>query len=408
MIEKIRSVYYEYPGQFWLLAGASFIDMVGGYLIFPFFSLYFTEKFDVGLIQVGYAFAVWGLAGVLGQTIGGVLADKMGRKILVIAGLIFSAITSLAFIYVETYEMVYIVAAIGGFFADSASPARQAMVADLLPEDQLTEGYSIMGAIESAAMSIGPALGGLLASVSFALLFYIDVITSGIAAIIIALYLLETQNKAVAEKNKEQSMGEVFRGYGQVLSDKWLLVILFIMGFVFIVDEQLYFSVPVFMRDIHNMPPYYYGSLMGIASFLAVVVQFPLTRKLRRFSFLTIMAGGTLLYAVGFGLFSFVSGYPMFLLAFVIIGLAQILYFPTSHAIVGKLAPEEMRGRYMAVFGIVWTVQVMTAPLLAGYLIDTHGPTSIWTLAAIVLPVVAIGKLLMQARLPKDSPIKAQ
>ncbi len=408
MIEKIRAVYHEYPGQFWLLAGASLIDLVGGYLIFPFFSLYFTEKFGVSLMQVGYIFATWALAGVFGQIIGGVLADKIGRKILVIVGLIFSAFSSLALIYVENYDLVYIIAAIGGFFANSAAPARQAMVADLLPEDQLTEGYSIMGAIESAAMSIGPALGGLLASVSFVLLFYLDVILSGIAAIIIALFLMETQKQAVAQKNAEQSIGQVFRGYTQVLSDKLLLVILVLMGFVFIVDEQLYFSVPIFMRDVHNMPAYYYGSLMSVASFLAVVVQFPLTRKLRRFSFLTIMAGGSLLFAIGFGMFSFISGYGMFMLAFVIIGLAQILYFPTSHAIVGKLAPEDMRGRYMAVFGIVWSLQVMTAPLLAGYLIDNNGLDFIWQLAAIVLIVVAICKLALQARLPEDSPIKSQ
>ena len=185
-------------------------------------------------------------------------------------------------------------------------------------------------------------------------------------------------------------------------------MILFLMGFVFVIDEQLYFTVPVFMRDYHNMPAYYYGSLMGIASFLAVFIQFPLTRKLRRFSFLSIMAGGTLLFALGFGLFSFASGYATFLLAFVVIGLAQILYFPTAHAIVGKLAPEDMRGRYMAVFGIAWSLQVMTAPLLGGYIMDNYDPNIIWYSSAFVLIVVAMIKMGIQARLPDDSPISSQ
>ncbi len=57
----------------------------------------------------------------------------------------------------------------------------------------------------------------------------------------------------------------------------------------------------------------------------------------------------------------------MFLMAFLIIALGQVLFYPTSQAMVGKLASEDLRGRYMAVAGIAWSLQVMTAPLLGGY-----------------------------------------
>ena len=125
MIKKLRTVYHEFPSQFWLLAGASLIDLVGLFLLFPFFSLYFTEKFGVSLTQVGYTFATWSLAGVLGQAMGGALADRIGRKIMVMIGLIFSALTSLAFVFIENFDHVYIVIAISGLFANSAEPARQ-------------------------------------------------------------------------------------------------------------------------------------------------------------------------------------------------------------------------------------------------------------------------------------------
>ena len=408
MIRKIRNIYNEFPGQFWLLAGASLIDLIGAYLIFPFFSLYFTDKYGVSLTQVGFVFATWALAGVIGQALGGVLADKIGRKVMVIVGLIFSALTSLAMIYINNYDLIYITAAIGGLFANSAAPARQAMVADLLPEEQLSEGYSIMSVIEKAAMAIGPALGGLLASVSFVALFYIDVISSGIAAIIIFFFLMETQKHAVAQKNAGQSIGQIFHGYTKILRDKLLLAVLFLMGFVIFADEQLYFSIPVFMRDTHNMPAYYYGSIMGISSILAAVVQYPLTRKLRKFSFLMIMAVGGILYALGYGMFSFITGYPLFLIAFMIISIGSMIFYPASQAIIGMLAPEDMRGRYMAISGISWSVQIMIAPLLGGFLLDTFDANAIWYIAAIGCIIATIGNLILKARLSKASQISSE
>jgi len=408
LIKKLRMIYCEFPGQFWLLAGASLIDWVGAYLIFPFFSLYLTDKFGISLMQVGYVFATWALAGVLGQAMGGALADKIGRKIIVITGLVFSALSSLALIYIQNYDFVYIVAAVGGLFANSADPARQAMVADLLPDEQLTEGYSIMAVIDNAAMSFGPALGGLLASVSFALLFYIDVVSSGIAAIIITKFLLETRKQTVAQKISDQSIRQIFRGYSKVLNDKMLLIVLFLTGYIVLAAEQWYFSVPIFMRDTHQMPAYYYGSMMGVASFLAVIMQYPITRKLRRFSSLTILAVGGLVYAVGFGMFIFVSGYVMFLIAFAIIGVGQMLFYPTIEAFVGKLASEEMRGRYMGVLGVSWSLQVMAAPLIGGFLMDTFVPSVIWYVLVVGLITVAGAKFVLQARLPEDSPIASQ
>ncbi|MDH5607450.1 MAG: MFS transporter, partial [Anaerolineae bacterium] len=182
MLHKLRVTYEDYPGQFWLLMGARFIDAVGGFLIFPFFSLYFTTKFDVSLAQVGMIYAIWALTGMLGQAWGGALSDRAGRKQMVIIGLVFSALTSLALALVTEFRMVYLATALGGLFSSSSRPASQAMIADLLREDQMAEGYSISRVIGNVAFAIGPAIGGLLASVSFVLLFFLDAVTSIITA----------------------------------------------------------------------------------------------------------------------------------------------------------------------------------------------------------------------------------
>ena len=56
---KISKVYREYSRTFWNMVVISFIDHIGGALIFPFFALYLTSKFDMGMTQVGVLFAAF-------------------------------------------------------------------------------------------------------------------------------------------------------------------------------------------------------------------------------------------------------------------------------------------------------------------------------------------------------------
>jgi hypothetical protein len=70
MFTGLRKTYKKFSKDFWLFMLASFIDMVGGSLIFPFFSLYMTQKFNVGMTEVGTMFLVWALtSGVIGNTV---------------------------------------------------------------------------------------------------------------------------------------------------------------------------------------------------------------------------------------------------------------------------------------------------------------------------------------------------
>ncbi len=80
-LANARQVYDEYPRPFWTLMGASFIDALGGALLFPFFTLYVTAKFGLGLSQVGLIFALLTLTNLAGSTIGGGLADRFRTKV---------------------------------------------------------------------------------------------------------------------------------------------------------------------------------------------------------------------------------------------------------------------------------------------------------------------------------------
>ncbi len=76
MFEKLQKTYNQFPRTFWVVVGTQFIDVIGNTLLFPFFALYVTQKFDVGMTQAGIILATNSLAGLVGSTIGGALADR--------------------------------------------------------------------------------------------------------------------------------------------------------------------------------------------------------------------------------------------------------------------------------------------------------------------------------------------
>jgi MFS family permease len=97
MINRLRHTYQRFPQLFWIIVGTLFIDSLGSTLLFPFFALYITERFGVGMTQAGILLGMSSLFGLIGSMIGGALTDRFGRRKLILFGLVTSALSSLLF-----------------------------------------------------------------------------------------------------------------------------------------------------------------------------------------------------------------------------------------------------------------------------------------------------------------------
>lgn len=393
MLNRMRAIYQEYPKTFWIIMGGMFIDQLGGALIFPFFGLYITSKYNVGMTEVGVLFTILALSSLVGSLIGGALTDKFGRKIMILAGLVISAGSTLLLAFAPTLEFIYLAGLIVGLFGNMAGPAHQAIVADVLPEDKRVDGFGVLRVIANLAVVIGPAIGGFLAARSYTILFIIDVILSTITALIILAFVPETKPEAAplpdGQPAVEESLGQSLAGYLTVLKDGVYMVYMLASIFMVLAYMQMNTTLPVFMRDVHGLPDSGYGLLLSLNASMVVLLQFAITRRIRRFAPMKIMAWGMIIYAVGFSMYGFVSSYWLFIVAMVIITLAEMLVSPTGQAIVAKLSPEDMRGRYMAVFGFSWTIPNAIGPLMAGIVMDNYNPNWVWYGAGVFLLISA-------------------
>jgi MFS family permease len=398
MFARINQIYREYPRLFWVVVGVSFIDRIGGTLLFPFFALYITQKFNVGMTQAGVLLGLSSLFGLIGSTIGGALTDKLGRKQLILFGLVFSAVSTLTFGLVTEISVLYPLMIVVGLLSSVAHPAHDAMIADILPEKQRQEGFGILRVVGNLAWIIGPTIGGFLANIDFFYLFVVDSVLSCVVAAIIFRAIPETKPEQHALAQSETFVQSVL-GYRVVLRDLAFMAFVIASMLMLVVYQQMYGSLSVFLRDNFNTSPSGFGFLMTTSAITVVIFQFSVSRIIKHRPPFQMMAIGTAFYVIGFTLFGIVTTYVLFALNIIIITIGEMIVMPMSQAIAANFAPEAMRGRYMAVFGLTWALPSTIGPGAAGYILDNYNPNLLWYIGGLLCVLSVLAYYMLHLRL---------
>jgi MFS family permease len=398
MFARLNQTFREFPRQFWVVVITSFVDGIGNTMVFPFFALYITQKFHVGMTQAGMLLGTFSLAGLVGGGLGGALTDKFGRRKLILFGLVFSAVSSILLGVTNSLFLMYPISAMIGFIGSISGPAQGAMIADILPESKRSEGFGILRVVGNMTWIVGPTIAGFVASKSFLALFLTDAAISCIVAMIVYRFIRETR-PGTPEDHQEQSIRQTMSGYGVVFRDFPFIAFILasiVMGVVYL---QMYGSLSVYLRDNYGIDPQGYGVLMSTSAVTVILFQFWTTRQIKTRPPFQMMALGAVFYAIGFTLFGIVQTFALFALNIIIITVGEMIVMPTSQTLAASFAPENMRGRYMAVFGLSWAIPSTVGPGAAGYILDNYNPQLLWYFGGILTLISAAGFIFLHLRL---------
>jgi MFS family permease len=398
MFDRLKKIYHEFPRLFWIVVAISFIDRIGNTLLFPFFALYITQKFSVGMTQAGILLGMSSLFGLIGSTIGGALTDKFGRKQLILFGLVFSAVSSLSLGLVDSLSAMYPLMIFVGLLSSVSHPAHDAMIADILPDKQRQEGFGILRVVGNLSWIIGPTIGGFLANINFFYLFLIDAVISCIVAAIIFRAIPETKPEPHAHAESETLL-QTIAGYRIVFRDLAYMAFMLAGMLMLVVYQQMYGTLSVYLRDNHGISPSGYGFLMTTSAITVILFQFWVTRVIKHRPPFLMMALGTFFYMIGFTLFGMVAAYFLFALNIVIITIGEMIVMPTSQALAANFAPSAMRGRYMAIFGLSWAIPSTVGPAAAGYILDNYNPDLLWYIGGAVCALSVLAYYALHVRL---------
>lgn len=389
---QLKNNIQQYPAPFWVLLGVTLVDQLGKWLLFPFFALYTTQKFGINMTQMGLVLATFFVAGMIGKIVAGAISDRFGRRRLILFGLIASAGTSLGMGLATNPDVFLLMVGLAGLMSNIGDPAQQAMIADLLPGEKQPAGYSAFRVIYNLATAVGPIVGGILAARSFFALFIFDAISSLIAGVIARIYLPETLPEP-AKTEADGSILETLKGYRGITKDTRFVLFLVFTILMVLPYVQTYAPLSVFMRDIHGLSPNWYSYLLSVNAALVIFLQFWLTHKLKNIQPMLVLAGGTGLIGLGLLVYGFSTRFVFFLFGMILLTFGEMMVAPFAQALVAAYSPEKMRGRYVAAYGLTWSISNAVGPLLAGLVMDFINPVWIWYGAGLVAVFAVIGFL---------------
>ncbi len=404
MVSRFRDLSSEYPSQFWTLFWGSLIFSAGNGLIFPFLSLYLTGLLSFSMTEVGFMFVAVAVVGAVSQVVGGVLVDRIGRKPIMLFGLIGGVFPAAAMGLSGSVLagssgpirllVISILVILFGLTYGAYSPASNAMVADLVGSEKRTKAYGLLRIVQNIGVSVGPAIGGFIATRSYLVLFLCSAIGSLVYGIITVFFIRETLPASENGSPLEGERGSKDAGFGPVFADKTFLVFSGLYLVSILIYTQMNTTLPVYLKQGFGVNESEYGLLMSLNAVMVVLFQLPLSSWINRYEKGLMMAVGILFFGIGFGMFAFVAVLPLFFLAQAIWTIGEMVTTPISQAFAADLAPSSMRGRYLGFYSLTWGVASGIGPLLGGLVMDHMGGRFIWY-AAILFNLLAMAGFLL-------------
>ncbi|GAC1468260.1 MAG: MFS transporter [Chamaesiphon sp.] len=360
-----------------------FLSQIGSGFTLFYAPIFFVNQVGLSATQVGLALGSASISGIFGRILSGSMSDSRfwGRKPTLLFSAAISAIASLVLAVTGNFFTLVVGNLLMGFGIGLYWPATEAVVADLTNGEQRREAYALTRLGDNLGLGLGSVLGGVLIGTTgaYRTLFVIDAISFVVFLGVVYAAISETYQPT---KHARQPL----HNWAIALRDRPLLVYILvnIIFTTYISQLQstmpLYFSNFVSVGESHKgFSPTIISTLFAWHLALAILCQIPIIRALRRFSHAQALTISAMLWAVGFILI-WVTGVAATshliwaVLGMGVLAIATVTYTPTASSLVADIAPESLRGVYLAINSLCWAVGYAFGPPLGGWALD-RSPT---------------------------------
>ncbi|KPJ71249.1 hypothetical protein AMJ52_08765 [candidate division TA06 bacterium DG_78] len=382
-----------YSRDIWTVFFCRITTAVGFSVSMPYLNLYLHNELGISMTVSGAILTSASIVGAVLAVYGGELSDRMGRKWVMVRALFWRFLIFILMGYIISKKAdVYIItgllilnSAFGSFFM----PASISYIADLTAEDKRTSAYGLLRIGGNLGWALGPAIGGLLATIGYSYLFYFTGGCMFIATIILLKFSKESLTDSVLLRDKKSSLKEMF----SVTKDTRFLIFTIICLVIFIAWGQLIFPFSVFAVNRVGITKAQLGVLFSINGFMVVLFQYFITNLISVKKQLIALVIGSLIYAFGYFTVGFANGFVFLIGSVVIITMAEMIVSPTTMSYASILANPHHKGRYLGFFNLSHSLGWSLAPLIGGILLDIFAGRSsfMWGTICAFACVAALG-----------------
>ena len=400
MLRPIRFIKEEYvqayrglPGAAWILFAVNLVNSSGS-MVFFFLSLYLTRKLGLGTAQAGQAISVYGAGSLAGAFLGGWVADRIGpiavqKACLCVCGLLLLALGQISSIF-GILPLLFSLA----LFSGMLFPANNTSMSKICPAGLQVKGFALNRLAGNLGATIGPTVGGFLALRNYRLLFWVDGLTSLLAAVLFMMLWkgpsLKPENRGAAEVRetpRDKGIGKPHSPW----SDGPFLLLMLIFLLWYSIFLQIVTTFPLYMRGVYSLAENRIGQLFAVNTVMIVALEMILMEKIRKYPMTRMLNLSFILLGTGFGLLPFGRGFGYAAFTVAIWTVGEMLCMPLATALVAQRADEAVRGRYMGFLSFVFSLAFIVAPAGGTAIYSRFGGDTVWFLSAILGFLLAAG-----------------
>ena len=393
---RISTILRRYPFQFWLMFFGLIVSSTGTTMVWPFLTIYASEKLLLPLAAVTSLMTFNSVSGFASSVVAGSLVDRFGRKGMMVIGLFGMAIVYLGYISAVEFWQFALLMFLSGVFNPLYRVGTDAIVADLIAPENRTQAYSLIRMGRNVGVALGPILGGLVLSRSYSIGFVAASVTLIFFGLLTVFFLKETLQHD--ENQPHDNLQDQLRVISQALRNKAFARMVASFTLMEFCATLMWVVLAVYIKQNFGINEAQYSWIPTTNALMVICFQVLITRVTQRHSPTKVMPIGAAFYPVAMLLVAFSSNFWGFLSAMVIMTLGELITAPTATAYVANLAPPDQRGRYLGFFGLSWYIALAVGPMGAGFLSDNISIQSPW-FAGGIIGVIAVLSFLSLRKL---------
>ncbi|WP_369145459.1 MFS transporter [Streptomyces sp. R44] len=386
------SAFRGLPPVVWTIFAGTIVNRLG-YLVTPFLVFFLASRGVTGG-ESTYVLGALGAGNLIGPAVGGILADRIGRRPTMLMGLIgASAAQGALFLAPGVWTMAaasLLISAAGSL----VPPAAYALLADAVDNERRRRAYALFGWGVNIGTAVAGVLGGYLAAQGYWLLFAVDAGSMLLYALVVAVRIEEPKQETPQKQAKDGI------GYGVVIRDRLAMLLLPLFGVQLFVYSLTEVALPLAVRD-SGLSPAVYGAMAAVNAIMVVALQPFATAWLSRLPQLAVQSAGSALIALGVALTGLAHSVMGYALSVVIWSLGEVVVAGIAASLFANLAPAHARGRYQGAFSWTWGMARFGALTLGVTVYTTLSPATLWWTALVAGTATAATTLTLKTRMER-------
>jgi MFS family permease len=400
-----RRLSFGLSREVWLVQIGIFLNMLGYGAVLPFEVIYLTDGRGFSLGLAGFIIGAIFVAAIVAAPFAGPLIDRVGARAATAGAGIALATGYAGLAFAHTPMQAFAAAAVAGVGNGVLNPGQSTLLAALAPAEVRHRATAVSRVATNAGMGIGVVLGGFIAAYGlngFVTLYLLNAVTYLVYVFVLVAVVRESARPE-----------PVVGGYHAVLRDRALLHLALINVAMIAVGWGVFtWLAPPYASSDIGLSTQLIGLLLLTNTLAVVIAQVPIAklaegrRRVILMALSAILFTGACLLVIAAGANASMA-FVLLAVAWIAVGLGECFHTTVLTPLTAELAPEGLRGRYMALIGFSWWIGLAIAPIVGAPLLSLSPPGAFLG-AAVVALAAAVSALRLERRLPETSLLTPQ